>query len=123
MNVSIYFSPSFLLWVWPALSFLSSPLCGRNLLMVEIALVAGSKKEKERKEASFLVSLGALVVVESLHPWRCSCCGRTLQGGEEGALVVSHLGRSLPTQRPRLEEEYGRRPRGFCLQKKRYTSI
>ena len=55
-----YFSSSFLPWVWPALSFLSSPLCGRNLLMVEIALVAGSKKEKkERKEASFLASLGA----------------------------------------------------------------
>ncbi|KAG6505945.1 hypothetical protein ZIOFF_031258 [Zingiber officinale] len=28
-------------------------------------------------------------------------------------LVVSHLGRSLPTQRPRLEEEYGRRSRGL----------
>ena len=82
--------------------------------------VAGSSlRKKERK----LASLGAwLVKKKVLHPLE-DMLGRNLKEGRRRCLGGSRLGRSLPTQRPGLEEEYGRRPRGFFLQKKRYTSI
>ena len=41
---------------------------------------------------------------------------------EKKELGDSHLERSFPTQRPRLEEEYGRRSRGYLLTKKGITS-
>ena len=53
-----------------------------------------------------------------LHPLEVLVLSRNLKEEGRRCLGGSHLGRSLPTQRPRLEEEYGRRSRGLS---KRYN--
>ena len=73
---------------------------------------AGYYLEKKKKKERKLASLRAWLVVffflgEAFLFWP------NLPRRRRRCLVVSHLGRSLPTQRPRLEEEYGRRSRGF----------
>ena len=81
--------------------------CGGRILLGE--------EEEEGEKACIPWSLvGVLFFVLG----ETSLCWPNLAMRRRRCLVVSHLGRSLPTQRPRLEEEYGRRSRGLS---KRYN--
>ena len=76
-------------------------------------MAAGYYLEKKKKNERKLASLGAWLVFWFSSLAKLLSLWPNLARRRRRWLVVYHLGRSLPTQRPRLEEEYGRRSRGF----------
>ena len=88
LTTLFYFSPSFPWWCGrPYFSPLL--LLAETYLLVELLLVAGSRKEKkERKQASSVASLGALVVAEILHPWRSLLWPKSRRKKEGGKVVL-----------------------------------
>ena len=109
---SIILLLSFPPW-WPALASSSSLLlmAGGNLSWSSWWWPVLARRRRRERWFCFL------------HPLELGGGGRTSTSlGElwwpklarkKKVLGGSHLGRSLPTQRPRLEEEYGRRSRGL----------
>ena len=113
MRQHLLFLSLFCSLVWPANLSLSSS-CGGRILHPSWSSRGGrillGEEEEEGEKASIswsLVSILVFLLGEAFLLWP------NLAWRRRRWLVVSHLGRSLPTQRPRLEEEYGRRSRGF----------